>query len=119
MGRFGMFLSRRGQTRWPDECVATPSICDDPVVRNRAEAFPDIRQDGELAGRAEQSVDDPAPTNNVFRSGAPDRVRTCGLRLRRPTLYPAELRARIAEQAKQSITRARPCLLYTSPSPRD
>jgi membrane associated rhomboid family serine protease len=26
--------------------------------------------------------------------GAPDRVRTCGLRLRRPSLYPAELRAR-------------------------
>ena len=26
-------------------------------------------------------------------SGAPDRIRTCGLRLRRPTLYPAELRA--------------------------
>jgi hypothetical protein len=26
--------------------------------------------------------------------GAPDRIRTCGLRLRRPTLYPAELRAR-------------------------
>ena len=25
--------------------------------------------------------------------GAPDRIRTCGLRLRRPTLYPAELRA--------------------------
>src|SRR5688500_18138163 len=28
------------------------------------------------------------------KSGAPDRIRTCGLRLRRPTLYPAELRAR-------------------------
>ena len=27
-------------------------------------------------------------------TGAPDRIRTCGLRLRRPTLYPAELRAR-------------------------
>ena len=27
------------------------------------------------------------------RRGAPDRIRTCGLRLRRPTLYPAELRA--------------------------
>src|SRR5437016_5346461 len=26
--------------------------------------------------------------------GAPDRIRTCGLRLRRPSLYPAELRAR-------------------------
>ena len=25
--------------------------------------------------------------------GAPDRIRTCGLRLRRPSLYPAELRA--------------------------
>src|SRR5438876_10951512 len=27
------------------------------------------------------------------KNGAPDRIRTCGLRLRRPTLYPAELRA--------------------------
>jgi hypothetical protein len=26
-------------------------------------------------------------------SGAPGRIRTCGLWLRRPTLYPAELRA--------------------------
>ena len=30
---------------------------------------------------------------SFFRS-APDRIRTCDLRLRRPTLYPAELRAR-------------------------
>src|SRR6186713_1906753 len=27
-------------------------------------------------------------------NGAPGRIRTCGLWLRRPTLYPAELRAR-------------------------
>src|SRR5579863_10088747 len=27
------------------------------------------------------------------KSGAPDRIRTCGLCLRRATLYPAELRA--------------------------
>jgi len=47
---------RGGQTWWPGECIATPSICDDAVVRNRAETFPDVRQDGELAGRAEQSV---------------------------------------------------------------
>src|SRR2546427_5285132 len=32
------------------------------------------------------------------KSGAPGRVRTCGLRLRRPTLYPAELRALCPEQ---------------------
>src|SRR6056297_765725 len=28
-----------------------------------------------------------------LKIGAPDRIRTCDLRLRRPTLYPAELRA--------------------------
>ena len=28
-------------------------------------------------------------------SGAPDRIRTCGLQLRRLSLYPAELRARL------------------------
>jgi hypothetical protein len=29
-----------------------------------------------------------------WMSGAPDTIRTCGLRLRRATLYPAELRVR-------------------------
>ena len=29
---------------------------------------------------------------NVLRNGAPDWIRTSGLRLRRATLYPAELR---------------------------
>jgi hypothetical protein len=28
---------------------------------------------------------------------APDRIRTCDLRFRRPTLYPAELRAQSVE----------------------
>lgn len=28
----------------------------------------------------------------LMRDGAPDTIRTCGLRLRRATLYPAELR---------------------------
>ena len=32
----------------------------------------------------------------LFASGAPDTIRTCGLRLRRATLYPAELRVHIA-----------------------
>ncbi len=30
-------------------------------------------------------------------AGAPGRIRTCDLRLRRPTLYPAELRARVGK----------------------
>ena len=30
-------------------------------------------------------------------AGAPDRIRTCGLWLRRPTLYPTELRAHAGE----------------------
>ena len=30
--------------------------------------------------------------SHLFRNGAPDRIRTCDLRLRRATLYPAELR---------------------------
>ena len=29
---------------------------------------------------------------------APDRIRTCDLRFRRPTLYPTELRAQLAEK---------------------
>ena len=32
--------------------------------------------------------------NPAYRDGAPDRIRTCDLWLRRPTLYPTELRAR-------------------------
>src|SRR3981081_3864989 len=36
------------------------------------------------------------PFTTITRDGgAPDRIRTCGLRLRRPSLYPAELRARV------------------------
>jgi hypothetical protein len=41
-----------------------------------------------LLGNVERSV----------LSGAPGRIRTCGLWLRRPTLYPAELRARAERQ---------------------
>jgi hypothetical protein len=33
--------------------------------------------------------------NRSEKVGAPCRIRTCGLRLRRPSLYPAELRARL------------------------
>ena len=36
----------------------------------------------------------PCARNGPLVIGAPDRIRTCDLRLRRPTLYPAELRAR-------------------------
>ena len=31
--------------------------------------------------------------SDTSKDGAPDRIRTCDLRLRRPTLYPTELRA--------------------------
>ena len=37
------------------------------------------------------------PRTAAEAGGAPDRIRTCGLRLRRPTLYPAELRAQTIE----------------------
>ncbi len=37
----------------------------------------------------------PDSWNGPNRNGAPGRIRTCGLRLRRPSLYPAELRARL------------------------
>ena len=33
--------------------------------------------------------------NPGLKLSAPDRIRTCDLRFRRPTLYPAELRARV------------------------
>jgi hypothetical protein len=34
-----------------------------------------------------------APRMQGLLASAPDRIRTCDLRFRRPTLYPAELRA--------------------------
>jgi hypothetical protein len=42
---------------------------------------------------------------NLARNGAPGRIRTCGLWLRRQTLYPAELRARPGEN-NRAATRA-------------
>src|SRR5262245_16783258 len=36
-------------------------------------------------------------------NGAPDRTRTCGPRLRRPVLYPTELRARVAMEGSLRI----------------
>jgi hypothetical protein len=35
------------------------------------------------------------PPSRAKSESAPDRIRTCDLRFRRPTLYPAELRARV------------------------
>ena len=46
----------------------------------------------ESPGRPERSRSRPA--HDRKGPGAPGRIRTCGLRLRRPSLYPAELRAR-------------------------
>ena len=51
----------------------------DPVEVNRESTT--------LATSAFHAVISPLPTS------APDRIRTCDLRFRRPTLYPAELRA--------------------------
>src|SRR6188508_1829513 len=42
-------------------------------------------------------------------NGAPGRIRTCGLWLRRPTLYPAELRARTRRSGRL-------CLIEREPS---
>ena len=50
------------------------------------------------------------------KNGAPGRIRTCGLRLRRPSLYPAELRARRAGKASLSDLCRRD---RRSPSTRD
>ena len=53
---------------------------------------------------------------STIQFGAPDRIRTCGLQLRRLSLYPAELRARIrtlkvkSEKSKESIKASRTAL---------
>src|SRR6476469_2828071 len=46
-------------------------------------------------------------TQHFLRSnGIPDRSRTCNLRLRRPTLYPIELRGRIEASAAEPHVQA-------------
>jgi hypothetical protein len=48
------------------------------------------------------TVPQPRTVELVARGGgdARDRIRTCDLRLRRPTLYPAELRAQVYPPVK-------------------
>src|SRR5262249_41313055 len=48
---------------------------------------------------------------------APDRIRTCDLRFRRPTLYPTELRAR-AGPGPRTVDSRGPAASYSSPSER-
>ena len=47
-------------------------------------------------------------------AGAPDRIRTCDLRLRRPTLYPLSYR-RVAAEASLAIPHARRCARWRLP----
>jgi hypothetical protein len=46
-----------------------------------------------------------AGVRSLYRNGAPDTIRTCGLRLRRATLYPAELRVLTAYAVLTRISR--------------
>ncbi len=57
----------------------------------------------DAAANAETSVQHEGAIPSVVRSPlyAPDRIRTCDLRFRRPTLYPAELRAHWVLQCKR------------------
>ena len=48
---------------------------------------------GGLQARRELEKGRGAASSHFLRDGAPGRIRTCDLWLRRPTLYPAELRA--------------------------
>ena len=60
--------------------------------------------------------------NKHKRFGTPDRVRTYDLRLRKPTLYPAELRARVSESItnfrKQNRFRFSQSLPFSFPNSR-
>ena len=58
----------------------------------------------DVSGRA-QNAGNPLPKR--VSQNAPDRIRTCDLRFRRPTLYPAELRARVGVGTRGAILRAR------------
>src|SRR5919109_2295282 len=82
-------------TRWVDR--------ESPVTRSTDRESPATwsrqgRHKGALAGDIEGGEE--KSDYRGFRS-APDRIRTCDLRFRRPTLYPAELRARAAGRASR------------------
>jgi hypothetical protein len=50
----------------------------------------------------------PGEAYALVRMGAPGRIRTCDQRIRSPTLYPAELRARGREESlRWEVDRAR------------
>lgn len=53
-------------------------------------------------------------------SGTPGRIRTCGLRIRSPTLYPAELRAHGRTDKRRSlVAQGRPSVKSVFPGPGD
>ncbi len=66
-----------------------------PQAEKRAPFADRLRTESQV-GHA--STDEPPPNRFKIKGlkGAPDRSRTCGPRLRRPLLYPAELQARAA-----------------------
>ena len=51
----------------------------------------------EAGSREKTPQKSPLPRRKAWRVGTPGRIRTCDPRLRRPMLYPAELRARALE----------------------
>ena len=79
------------------------------AMGGRARELPCLRppEAGRVAPSVAATVSDegtgPRPDSRcprtAFETSARGRIRTCGLRLRRPTLYPAELRARCAMRA--------------------
>src|SRR6516164_5437726 len=54
------------------------------------------KRSSQHAGRSSsaKASEDNLREGSRAKGGAPDRTRTCSLRLRRPSLYPIELRAR-------------------------
>ncbi len=61
--------------------------------RSRGRLVPTLGTHDRRGARADSPGNDKTPANAGVLEGAPDRIRTYDLRFRRPTLYPAELRA--------------------------
>src|SRR5215212_5661389 len=72
----------------------TPCEAMQPDARLTAASVPQTEDSRSLQGSSCRCS--PSPS-------APDRIRTCDLRFRRPTLYPAELRAQIGFRVALAI----------------
>src|ERR1700742_534888 len=89
-----------GLSAYPDSTIRCRCCRDIPT----ATVGPDMSGNPDILGAAARAMYFDNPSSRRNPSNAPDRIRTCDLRFRRPTLYPAELLALVgAVDPEQAI----------------